>query len=106
MWPLNRFGFPDSSSALGLLHQGDHELLQLVRLAMVCVQGYVDRVAFRHAVDMLGDRDGAEHHVVQRGTRRERGTPGRDLDDPVAPALGESFSTASPVVSEVTLMAG
>ena len=89
MWLLNRFGLPGRPSPLGLLHERDHERVQLVRLAMVGVQRHVDRVALGDAVDVLGDRDGAERHVLHRGARGERGAAGRDLDDPVAPALGQ-----------------
>ena len=76
---------------LGLLDERHHERVQLVRLAMVRVERHVDRIPRRRAVDVFGNRDGAERHVLHRGARRERAAAGRYLDDPVALAVGQSF---------------
>ncbi len=76
---------------LGLLDERHHERVQLVRLAMVGVERHVDRISRRDAVHVFGNRDGAERHVLHAGARRERAAAGRYLDDPVAPAVGQSF---------------
>jgi hypothetical protein len=105
MWPLNRFGWP-AARRRSVSRRAHHEGVQLVRLAMVGVERDVDRIARRHAVDVFGNRDGAERHVLHRGARRERAAARRDLDDPSLLLSASPFSTALAVVSDVTLMAG
>jgi hypothetical protein len=74
-----------------LFHQGEDVLFEFVRLAVGGVQGYINRIAVGHSVDMLGDGNRPEDHVFD-GQAGGKGRPsGRDLDDSVAFAFGQSF---------------
>ena len=86
---VEEVGKPGGPAPLGFLHQRQDEGVQLVRRAMVGVQGHVDRVAPGDPVHVLGNGDGAKGHVLDRRPRSKGGTAGGNLDDPVAPAFGE-----------------
>ena len=73
---------------------------------MVRVEGDVNRIPLRCAMDMLGDRDGAERHVLHRGARGERAAPVETWMIPSLLLSAKPLSTAFAVVSDVTLMAG
>jgi hypothetical protein len=62
------------SSALRLLDERHDKLVQLVGLAMIGVERNEDRVAVGGSVNMLGDRDCAEHDVLDSASRRKRCT--------------------------------
>src|SRR5208283_3751377 len=47
----------------GLLHERNDQLTELVSLAVVCMKGDIDRIPFRRAMHMFGDRDRPKSHI-------------------------------------------
>ena len=64
--------------------------VQLVLGAVVGVQRDVHRVLLGDDVRELGQRDRAGDHVLDLGAGAELRAAGRELDDPVAPGVGEA----------------
>ena len=75
-----------------LLGQGDqraHVAVQLVHGAVVGVQGDVNRVFDGHAAGEVRERDRPGDHFLDGLAGEVLGAAGGDLDDPVAPGVGE-----------------
>ena len=82
---------PLGPAPLGLIDQRPHERVQLVRLAVIGVQGHVNGVARGDAMHVLGNGDGPQGHVFHRSAGGERPAPGRHLHDPVAFGFGQAL---------------
>ncbi len=64
--------FARDTSPLGLLHERHDVRVHLLGLAMIGVEGDQNRVSVGDSMDMLGDRDRAEHHVLYGATGGKR----------------------------------
>src|SRR4030095_2702289 len=80
---------PRCAALLRFLDERKHEFVELVLEAMICVQRDVDRITLRGAMHVLGDRDRAERHILERRARGTRAAACGDLDDAVALAFSE-----------------
>ena len=78
---------PGCPATLCLLDERNHELIELARLAVIGDQRNIDGVSIRDPVHVLGDRRGAEGHVLDGRAGGECAATCRDLKDPVAPGL-------------------
>ena len=84
-----KIGPARGAALLGFLDQRNDKLFELVLQAVVGVQRDVDGITLRRAMDVLGDCDRAERHVLERRARGKRAAAGGDLDDAVGLAFGE-----------------
>ena len=73
---------------------------------MVRVERHVDRIPRRRAVDVFGNRDGAERHVLHAAPDANAPPPVETWMIPSLLLSASPFNTAFAVVSDVTLMAG
>ena len=78
------------AALLGFLDEREDKLVEFVLQAVVGVQRDVDGITLRGAMDVLGDRNRAERHVLERRARRKRAAARGDLDDAIGLALGEA----------------
>ncbi len=105
MWPLKRFGWPAARRRSVSSRAASRTCQPCPRGNGPCGAPRKSDIALRRGAHVRQSK-WRQRHVLHSGARRERAAPGRYLDDPVALAVGQSFHTASAVVSDVTLMAG
>ena len=80
-----------------LLRDGNERVdvfIQLLLLAMVSVQGHVNRVTLSDDVGVLRKSNRTSHHVLHRLSGGVLGTTGGDLDDTVGTGLGEPLQSS------------
>ena len=89
MWLWKSGPLPAGDPLARGCEQRPKEAVDLFGVAVVGVQSDVDRALLGHDVGELGQRDRADHAVLDGRAGGELAAAGRDLDDAVGLGLGE-----------------